>query len=172
MYLKVLKIVLIIQTIFVMGFIFRMSAMNAKKSSDLSDSVGYKVGELTIKNFKKLPKKKKKAYVKKIQHPLRKLAHFTEFTALGFLFLLDVRVFLGFYGIKNFITALLSGLFYAGTDEIHQLVVSGRSGEFLDVMIDFSGVLLGCLIATLCLFIISRIKINETESIGRKMFGI
>ena len=39
--------------------------------------------------------------------------------------------------------SLLICLIYAFSDEIHQLFVLGRSGEFRDVLIDFCGSILG-----------------------------
>jgi len=37
----------------------------------------------------------------------------------------------------------LIGIAYAGTDEVHQLFVAGRSGQATDVLIDAAGVLVG-----------------------------
>ena len=153
MNIRIVKIILIVFTLFVMGFIFYMSAMNADDSTELSTSVGYTVGEIVVPNFDQLPVEEQTAFALKIQHPLRKLAHFTEFAALGFLFLLDVRIFFGLEGFKSFIVSIASGLLYAGSDELHQRLISGRSGELLDVMIDCSGVVFGTLICALCILL-------------------
>ncbi len=50
------------------------------------------------------------------------------------------------------------GLTVAAITEVIQLNVPGRSGEFTDVLIDFSGYLLGALIVALILFLILRPK--------------
>ena len=47
---------------------------------------------------------------------------------------------------KLFLLALCSSFLYACTDELHQLFVSGRSGQFTDVLIDTLGALFGCLL--------------------------
>ena len=58
---------------------------------------------------------------------------------------------------------LIHGLFTAILDETVQLFVDGRSGEVLDVLIDFSGVLVSVLIMT---FFIKRKKSSIKLSIG------
>lgn len=69
---------------------------------------------------------------------LRKLAHFTEFTALGIL--LCWRF--GMMG-KHQTSALLSGIAAACTDETIQAFVPGRAPRLFDVCIDSLGVLTG-----------------------------
>ena len=56
----------------------------------------------------------------------------------------------------NVIIGLSFGLMIAAITEIIQLNVPGRSGEFTDVLIDFSGYLVGALIVGLILFLILR----------------
>ena len=56
----------------------------------------------------------------------------------------------------NVIIGLSFGLMIAAITEIIQLNVPGRSGEFTDVLIAFSGYLVGALIVGLILFLILR----------------
>jgi VanZ family protein len=65
---------------------------------------------------------------------LRKLAHGAEFAVLGALLLRALR---------DELAALVAGLGYAVTDELHQHFVPGRVGSPLDVLIDTAGVALG-----------------------------
>ena len=67
---------------------------------------------------------------------LRKLAHVTEFAILGALLAraLPERA------------ALLVGIAYAASDEVHQHFVPGREAALLDVAIDAVGVLVGVLL--------------------------
>lgn len=66
---------------------------------------------------------------------IRKLAHITVF---GFLAILLYFVFK-----KNpFFWAWLCTTLYAGTDEFHQLLVSGRTSSLYDVMIDSFGAII------------------------------
>jgi VanZ family protein len=68
---------------------------------------------------------------------LRKLAHVTEYAILGALLARALRDF----------PALLAGIAYAATDELHQHFVPGRQGALLDLGIDATGVLVGILLA-------------------------
>lgn len=70
---------------------------------------------------------------------MKKTAHFLEYTIL---FLLWYRTI----GKKNPFLALIFSLIYAFTDEIHQLLVPGRTGKLTDVAIDFSGMLISALL--------------------------
>lgn len=74
---------------------------------------------------------------------VRKLAHFCEFAALGFLtqHLWSVRRCMGLHYTLH--TAFF-GLLCAVTDESLQLL-SDRSAQIPDVLLDFSGVISGCL---------------------------
>ena len=65
---------------------------------------------------------------------LRKTAHAAEFAVLG---LLLARA------VGRDLPALLLGIAYAVTDEVHQSFVAGRRGAPLDVLIDSVGVALG-----------------------------
>ena len=65
---------------------------------------------------------------------LRKLAHATEYAVLG---LLLVRA------LGRELPAVLIGIAYAVTDEMHQHFVAGRHAAVYDVAIDAAGVVLG-----------------------------
>ena len=64
---------------------------------------------------------------------LRKLAHVAEFAVLGALLARAVQER----------AALVLGIVYAGSDELHQHFVPGREAALLDVTIDAVGVVLG-----------------------------
>jgi len=68
---------------------------------------------------------------------LRKAAHITEYAVLGALLL---------RALGRPLPALLLGIAYAGTDEVHQHFVSGRHSSPFDVAFDACGVTLGLLI--------------------------
>lgn len=50
---------------------------------------------------------------------------------------------------KKIIIVFLFCLFCACTDEIHQLFIEGRSGSFIDVLVDSIGILLGIFVCFL-----------------------
>ena len=65
---------------------------------------------------------------------LRKCAHVTEYAILGLLLL---------RAIGRELPALLVGIAYAASDELHQHFVAGRHGSPVDVLIDTAGLLIG-----------------------------
>ena len=67
--------------------------------------------------------------------PVRKIAHFTEYFILGILVLFTFKS----YNIKDIYLMILFCFLYACSDEIHQLFVPGRSGNFIDIIIDSLG---------------------------------
>jgi VanZ family protein len=69
---------------------------------------------------------------------LRKAAHITEYAVLGALLL---------RALGRVLPALVVGMAYAATDEVHQHFVSGRHSSAFDVAFDACGVTLGLLVA-------------------------
>ena len=78
---------------------------------------------------------------------VRKGAHIFLFFILGIL--LFESVYSGDNFLKSIFLALLLSFLYACSDEYHQIFVVGRSGEFKDVLIDFSGSTSGVFIISL-----------------------
>lgn len=75
---------------------------------------------------------------------IRKLAHFTEYAILGVLIVQVVNQYPNLKKSKaKLFYCILFCLLYAMTDEFHQLFVSGRSGQLLDVLIDTCGGVFG-----------------------------
>ena len=72
---------------------------------------------------------------------VRKGAHFLEFFILGCLLYFDWRLL----GRGPMLLPLGAGLLAAAADELLQTFVPARSGEILDVLIDFCGVAAGVL---------------------------
>lgn len=80
---------------------------------------------------------------------LRKGAHFIAYFILGALCLNALLKYKYDSKIKALLFALIISIFYAISDETHQLFIDGRSGEVKDVLIDSLGSLTG--ISTLLL---------------------
>ena len=100
-----------------------------------------------------------------MQHIVRKCAHFTEYMVLGLMLRLCLESWFGRKVRKSrslTIAGFCGGTIYACTDEFHQLLIEGRSGQWSDVLVDGSGVLLGVLIAALLIRRINR-RNAETE---------
>lgn len=144
----------------VMVFIFSHSAKNSEQSSKASGDVVKTVLSIVVKDFKDLPEAEQQKAVDSLQFIVRKSAHFSVYSALGFLCFLAMNT----YNVKlktKLISALSISLLYAISDEIHQLFVPGRAGQIRDVFIDFSGALVGTLLTWALVIITRKIKMRK-----------
>ena len=128
---KIIKIILVILW---MTLIFCFSNQKSDDSSKVSDGVikntigrVFNISDDNISQFVK---------------PVRKAAHFTIYLILGLLVLNCFSIF----DKKTIIISILICLLYAISDEIHQIFISGRSAEILDIIIDTLGASLGIFI--------------------------
>ena len=144
-----------------MGLIFCFSMQNSAESNFVSNSLLQKIIFLFDKNLNNLPINEQLIVLEKYHIILRKLAHFGIYALLGFF----VYGFLGTYNwCKKAVLLIFSvafTFFYAITDELHQMFVSGRSAQFTDVLIDVSGGILGSIIMAIFLYFIFWRKSNE-----------
>lgn len=83
----------------------------------------------------------------RIDYPVRKLAHMTEYGILCLLACAFVHGYSGNWKVCG-ISAVAVAALYAATDEIHQLFVPGRAGRFPDVCIDTLGAVIWLLLFT------------------------
>ncbi|MBR6290562.1 MAG: VanZ family protein [Clostridia bacterium] len=145
---KILGWVFVFLTVAWMALIFCMSSADSGKSSGMSRSVDRTVARVIHSDFDKWESDRQDAFIMKIDHPVRKIAHFSEYTVLGVLLFTTCSLW-GAGAGRSFLLSFPAGVAYAATDEIHQSFVSGRAGRFTDVLIDGGGVLFGCAAAIL-----------------------
>ena len=115
--------------------IFSFSSQNGQSSSGLSNGL-----LKTLENILHLP-----LTSSFFSFFIRKLAHFSLYFILA---LLTINLEIQYCEInkKQILIALFFCLIYAIGDEIHQSFVGGRSPKIMDVLIDFSGSLMYCII--------------------------
>lgn len=82
------------------------------------------------------------AYAEKIEYPIRKIAHVSEYLILAVLVCLPLSVY-RLRGKRLFLTAVLLCVCAAAGDEFHQSFIPGRSPAVRDVFIDSIGICLG-----------------------------
>ena len=150
------QIVFLVLSVLFAVMIFCFSARNGVESTEDSYTVGMEFGRIIHPDFKNWPEEAQLAFAAKVDHPIRKLAHATEYAVFAMLLCgvwLDARR-------KRKLSALFAwgtATMYAATDEFHQLFVPGRSGQAKDVLLDSCGAAVGVLIlmfaATLIRFI-------------------
>ena len=139
------KIIKIIFVLIIMLTIFMFSSERDTISSNRSDGIIINTTEFIL--GRKLTSKEKEEYVEKYVVYVRKTAHFTLYFLLGLAFISFLNEF-SFDNKKLLLYTILFVFIYACSDEAHQLFVDGRSGEFLDVLIDTLGGFISSIIYT------------------------
>ena len=146
-----------------MALIFSLSNQDATVSSGTSGNVIRLIAGIFRPGFDNLPAAEQAEIVASLQFIARKSAHFSIYMILGVLSFLAVISYEKLFFALRLTTSGGICLLYAASDEIHQLFVPGRSGEVRDVMIDFSGAVLGIALSMLVFLLIYRIKKKRTE---------
>ena len=151
---KVLRVILIILIIIWTWLIFSFSSQDGDESSGLSR----KVVEFFIKD---------QELVDKIEPYARKIAHFSEYGLGGILFISLFSTY-KWSDERKIITSILLGIWYAIMDEIHQLMVPGRSGAIKDVYIDSLGIITGVIGMMILIKIVDIVKDkNKSKKIAK-----
>lgn len=136
------KIKYFIPSIFLMILIFMFSHQTGSESSGLSSQI-----VLWIQTYLHIPI---------TEFIVRKAAHMSEYALLTLTFIY------GFYKNqypiqKIMIYSLIGTFLYACSDEIHQLFIGGRTGQFTDVLIDTCG---GCF-AIMFYYVLTKLKYKQ-----------
>lgn len=141
--------------------IFFMSSMDTNESNSKSKTVINDIVEKSVETTNELgitnkqpSESNKKKVIDKLNQPLRKVAHASEYFIFTILILIALKNS-GVKGYKKFIIALVICFIYACTDEYHQTFVNGRTGQFSDTLIDTFGGFISCLMYTIMM------KINK-----------
>ncbi len=140
-----------------MAVIFYFSSQNGDESSKLSGGITEVVVRSLYSNFNELSQVKQQSMLDNISFIIRKGAHFTEYTILGFLL---TGFFNTFYWsvLKGRLSAYVVGTVYAITDEFHQMFSDGRAPKVMDVMIDSCGVIFGISLFFFAIYLINKYK--------------
>ena len=157
------RILLTVLTLAVMGMIFFFSTETAEQSDETSGYFTRQVIDVLYPDYAKYEKKQQQSLYDSIQTVIRKMAHYTEFAILGFLMRLCLE---SWFGKRKWLTPVSWGLstLYASTDEMHQILIDGRSGQWTDILLDSAGVLSGVLIAVLVLFLVRKRTTRKERS--------
>lgn len=145
------------------SLIFSFSEQDGETSGGLSRMISEKCVELfnalAGKNWSELMMESMAEY---FENPIRKLAHFCEYAVMG------VLVFTAWYpwiGLKKkrkvptVVKITIPWVFVsAAMDEIHQLFVPGRCGNFWDVLLDTCGGCFGLIFGILAVKLFCRKK--------------
>ena len=91
---------------------------------------------MVVPHFEDKTVEQQETMARRIEFPVRKAAHMTEYAILALLLL-------GTITKDRMLAVICLVAAYAATDEYHQLFVPGRSGQVRDVVIDTVGGTLG-----------------------------
>ena len=126
--------------------------MNTRESNTKSQDIIAKVVETIINTTDKIGLTAKHPSQTEIQQivttlnkPLRKCMHASVYLVLAILLMYTLNI--AHISVKNSTSfTVLFCFLYACSDELHQLFIPGRTGQFTDVLIDTLGCLLGIFI--------------------------
>jgi VanZ family protein len=130
----------------VMVVIFMFSAKPAVNSDESSKAIATQVLKLyeNITN-NEYDNNTRNNIIDKINHIVRKSAHFLEYALLALCFSLHLKALKVNGKYLLLLYATLFSAFYALSDEIHQYFIPGRSCQLRDVLLDSCGAATGAL---------------------------
>ena len=124
--------------------IFCFSAQPAELSQETSGGIVNWLLRLLVPDYAALDPARQAEMEHIAAKIVRKGAHFAEYALLGAALLGHVLAWRSKRGLgRPRAMAWGLGTAYAASDELHQFFVPGRSGEFLDVLLDSAGVAVG-----------------------------
>lgn len=138
---------MLLSLLYVMIFCF--SAQDGEQSGSLSHLISERcveiVNALSGKHWSEVMMAEFAAY---FEHPIRKMAHFTEYACMGALVYNLWRSWVE-RGRRLYLLSVAWVFLSAAADEFHQLFVPGRWGSFADVCLDTLGGACGVLLCAL-----------------------
>lgn len=161
----ILRVITGILTIGIMMLIFSFSAQNGEASSGTSGKI---VEWMIQKIFQPIFANNENVIgwlEENLSFIVRKLAHFSIYTALG---MSATGFFFTFEELtkkRQAIFAIMLSCLYAATDELHQLFTPGRSGQITDVLLDSVGAIIGTGIIILVWYLVTKRKKQGEKSL-------
>lgn len=136
--------------------IFFMSAQNGEESGSVSLKISEKCAELvnafTGGHWSRAFQENLASY---FEHPLRKLAHLTEYALMGSLVFVLLRQWIR-KGRRLYCSVIVWVLLSAAADEFHQFFVPGRYASVADVLLDTCGGVFGMGLSLLCIKLMNK----------------
>ncbi len=144
-----------------MGVIYYLSSQPADESTLTSSHFCTLAAKFLFSDYSSYDTQIQKTIIKGLTHVVRKMAHFSEYTLMGFLWYLLLRKKKG-----NILFSILATACYAASDELHQKFVAGRSAQVSDVILDTCGGCFGVLLAFLLLCVWYSCRNKEIMEYG------
>jgi len=146
--------------------IFSFSDQNGQESGRLS----IRISEECVEILQQVSGKEWTAVFRRelseyLEHPIRKMAHFSEYACMGILVYILWRQWM----VRNrrLYVLVTSWVFLSAVgDEIHQLFVPERWGSVADVLLDTCGGLFGILLCVFIEHMHNKINVRRCKNVG------
>lgn len=158
------RIVLLLLIVLNLSLIWVNSAKVSDDSNKASKSIAETVAKKVVRDYDTLPEEQQKNHVSKLNTKIRSMAHFGEFVPLGLLlYLLSLSLFSEkrskwYLPLFSLLFSVVMAAIFALFDEIHQIFVSGRSFQLIDIAADTSGAFCASVLCVLVRSIRSILK--------------
>lgn len=159
MKVKIFKITVWIACLSWMGMIFYFSSQPSGVSLQESGSILVQMNKIEKDDVDNISDSK----VLKLQHNIRKSAHFILYSGLGFLAALSIAL-ITYKSLITYSVAWLIAVLYSISDEVHQYFVPGRGPTFSDIKLDTVSALAGVVTAVVIIELWRRRRIKLTEA--------
>ena len=154
---NVLRGILIVLLLCTFYIIFGFSSQDGEKSGGISKRITDFILEKSSK-YNSLEISEKKQVNKRTERVIRKIAHFSIYTLVGFLLMALLSTYENIKRKNQIYISTMLGISYAISDEIHQSFTPGRGPKITDVFIDSLGVFFGIIVILLIVEIIKKKK--------------
>lgn len=157
--MKIIRYFFLMLTLIWMVIIFMYSHRPGPESKQDSYKFGMIFCRVFIINYEEMSPDEQMELAYKMDHPVRKLAHFTEYFILGVFLFGAVDSKKRRIVMRWFLPWLIATL-YAVSDEVHQFFIPGRNCNAWDVFIDSAGACVGVIICIL----VTRLANNRCQN--------
>ncbi len=152
---NVLRGILIVLLLCTFYIIFGFSSQDGEESGGISKRITDFILEKSAK-YNSLEMSEKEQVNKRTERIIRKIAHFSIYTLVGFLLMALFSTYKNIKRKNQICISAILGILYAISDEIHQSFTPGRGPKITDVFIDSLGVFFGITVILLILEVINR----------------
>lgn len=156
---NVLRGILIVLLLCTFYIIFGFSSQDGEKSGEISKRITDFILEKSSK-YNSLEISDKEQVNKRTERVIRKIAHFSIYTLVGFLLMALFSTYENIKRKNQICISTILGILYAISDEIHQSFTPGRGPKITDVFIDSLGVFFGI---TVILLIVENVNIKNKK---------
>ncbi len=157
--MRKIKVISCLITLGIMTLIFFFSSQNSTESGAVSGHITEQISHIVAGVLHK--SREAELNLREIlEFYVRKTAHFTIYASLGLSALISVKLITRVRFSYAYVYTIAFCFLYAVTDELHQLLVSGRAGRPADVLIDTAGAAVGAAVLAAIRYIFKK-KYNK-----------